>query len=67
MTEVFFKATTPDGRTAVIVEHRDDESFYCTVVLDGRDVLEVFETMDMQKMAIWTRKQMLEAVRRSGN
>lgn len=64
MNEIFFKATTPDDRTVVEVQQRPDESFHCTVILDGRDILAALDTDDPQRMAVWTKRQMQEAMRR---
>ena len=63
MTEPFFKATTPDDRIAVAVQH-DGSSFNCTVTLDGKTVIEELRTEDQDRMLNWTKRQMVEAMRR---
>lgn len=65
MSEPFFKATTPDDRVAVEVrEEGDGAVFTCTVTLDGITVLDELCTRDQTKMVSWTKRQMVEAMRR---
>ena len=63
MNDPFFKATTPDGRIAVQVQE-NGSLFECTVTLDGKTVIEELKTEDQDKMFNWTRRQMVEAMRR---
>ena len=72
MSDPFFRALTPDGRTAVEVrmpEDADDEStevlFTCTVTIDGTTVIADLETSDQHKMVLWVKKQMGEVMRRT--
>lgn len=58
-----FSAATPDDRIVVKVE-ADGDIFDCTVTLDGKTVLEQLRTEDQNKMLSWTKRQMVEAMRR---
>lgn len=63
MSDPFFKATTPDDR--IVVQVQEDGAFFdCTVTLDGTTVIEELRTEDQYKMFSWTKRQMVEAMRR---
>lgn len=67
----FFKATTPDGRWAVIVELEPPtkdfpgEWFSCLVVRDGVHVTESLLTDQQSKMLRWVKRQMKTVMQRS--
>lgn len=72
--EPFFRAVTPDARTAVEVRVSEVSTdgiedsvtlFSCAVTLDNKTVLESLETTDQKKMMSWMKRQMTEAMRRS--
>lgn len=63
LNEPFFKATTPDDRISVEV-HENGFTFDCTVTLDGKTIIEELHTDDQDKMFHWTKRQMIEAMRR---
>lgn len=69
MSEPFFRAVTPDGRTAVVVRVPEEDGevvvFSCSVIIDEKTVIESLETEDQEKMLSWARKQMSEAMRRT--
>jgi len=73
--EPFFRAVTPDARTAVEVrvsevstDTGEEDSvtlFSCSVTIDNKTVIESLETTDQKKMMSWMKKNMTEAMRRS--
>lgn len=69
MSEPFFRAVTPDGRTAVVVRVPEEEGalvvFSCSVTIDEKTVIASLETQDQQRMLRWAKKQMSEAMRRT--
>jgi len=71
VTESLFKAVTPDGRVAIEVtvpteaEGAEAILFQCSVILDGKTVLEELKTVDQNKMMHWMHRQMIEAMRRT--
>lgn len=69
MSEPFFRAVTPDGRTAVEVRVPEEEGalvvFSCSVIIDEKTVIANLETQDPQRMLRWAKKQMSEAMRRT--
>lgn len=62
-TEPLLKATTPDGRTCVQVLENDGH-FKCTVTVDSKTVIEELNTQDQDRMLLWAKRQMTQAMRR---
>jgi len=69
MSEPFFRAVTPDGRTAVVIRVPEEEGaemvFSCSVVIDEKTVIADMQTQDQSKMLAWAKKHMTEAMRRT--
>lgn len=70
MSEPVLKASTPDGRWVVeVVKDTAEEEggpYTGTLTLDGKLVVEAVKTDDTRRLLNWARRQMTEAMKRSG-
>jgi hypothetical protein len=70
VSEPVLKASTPDGRWVVeVVKDTAEElggTYTGTLTLDGSTVVEAVKTEDTSRLLRWARRQMTEAMKRSG-
>jgi hypothetical protein len=63
--EEILSAKSPDGRWTVKVLANEEATYFeASVILDGKTVMETLETSSQTKLLSWSRRQMIEVMRR---